>query len=117
MGFVIHTLVSAALLLVMGRLVGGIEVRGAKAAIVGALVLGFVNWAIWKLLAVLAVPLMILTLGLFSFVMSAIALKLTAAVVRGFDIRTFGAALMGAVVLAVMNLVMRLVIGRLVIGI
>lgn len=111
MGFVIHTLVSAALLFVMGRLVGGIEVHGTRAAIVGALVLGFVNWVIWKLLAFFTVPLMILTLGLFAIVMSAVALKLTAAVVRGFDIRTFGAALMGAVVLALMNLVVRLVTG------
>lgn len=111
MVFVIHTLVSAALLFVMGRLVGGIEVHGARAAIVGALVLGLVNWVIWKFLAVVTVPLMILTLGLFAIVASAIALKLTAAVVRGFDIRTFGAALMGAVVLALMNLVVRLVTG------
>lgn len=111
MGFVIHTLVSAALLFVMSKLVGGIELRDAKSAIVGALVLGFVNWAMWKLLAILALPLMILTLGLFVFVMNAIALKVTAAVVRGFDIRTFGAALMGAVVLTLMNLVLRLVTG------
>lgn len=111
MGFVIHTLVGAALLFVMGRVVGGIEVRGAKAAIVGALLLGFINWAIWTLLAVFAVPLTILTLGLFAFVMSAIALKLTASLVRGFEIRTFGAALMGAVVLALMNLVVKLLTG------
>lgn len=111
MGFVIHTLVSAALLFVMSKLVGGIELRDAKSAIVGALVLGFVNWAMWKLLAILALPLMILTLGLFVFVMNAIALKVTAAVVRGFDIRTFGAALMGAVVLTLMNLVLRLLTG------
>lgn len=111
MGFVIHTLVSAALLFVMSKLVGGIELRDAKSAIMGALVLGFVNWAMWKLLAILALPLMILTLGLFVFVMNAIALKVTAAVVRGFDIRTFGAALMGAVVLTLMNLVLRLVTG------
>lgn len=111
MGFVIHTLVSAVLLFVMGRIVGGIEVRGARAAIVGALVLGFVNWAIWTLFGVLAAPLLIITLGLFAFVMSAIALKLTAAVVRGFEIQTFRAALLGAVTLALMNLVVRLLTG------
>ncbi len=111
MGFVIHTLVSAALLFVMSRLVGGINLRDAKAAIVAALVLGFVNWAMWKLLAILALPLLILTLGLFAFVINAIALKVTAAVVRGFDVRTFGAALMGAVVLAVMNILLKVLTG------
>ncbi len=111
MGFVIHTLVSAVLLFVMSRLVGGIHVRDARAAIVGALLLGFVNWALWKVLAIVAVPLTILTLGLFAIVMNAIALKLTAAVVRGFDIRTFGAALMGAVTLGLMNLLLKLLIG------
>lgn len=111
MGFVIHMLVSAVLLFVMGKLVKGVEVRGARAAIIGALVLGFVNWAIWTLLAVLAVPLTLITLGLFAFVMSAIALKLTASVVRGFQIETFGAALLGAVTLALMNLVVKLLTG------
>ena len=111
MGFVIHTLVSAVLLFVMSRLVGGIRLRDARAAIVAALVLGFVNWALWKVLAILAVPLMILTLGLFAIVMNAIALKLTAAVVRGFDIRTFGAALLGAVALGAMNLLLKILIG------
>lgn len=111
MGFVIHTLVSAALLFAMSRLVRGIDLRGAKAAIVGALVLGLVNWALWKLLAILALPLLILTFGLFAFVMNAIALKVTAAVVRGFDVSSFGAALMGAVVLAAMHILLKLVTG------
>ena len=111
MGFVIHTLVSAVLLFVMGKLVGGIEVRGARPAIIGALVLGFVNWAIWTFLGPLLVPLMIITVGLLAFVVSAIALKLTASVVRGFEIRTFGAALLGALTLALMNLVVKLLTG------
>ena len=111
MGFVIHTLVSAALLFVMSRVVSGIQLRDARAAIVGALVLGLVNWALWKVAAVLALPLLILTLGLFAFVINAIALKLTAAVVRGFEVRTFGAALMGAVTLALMHLLIRIVFG------
>jgi len=99
------------LLFVMARVVKGIEVEGAKAAIVGALVLGLVNWVVWSLLGIISVPLTILTLGLFAVVLSAIALKLTAAVVRGFDIRTFGAALVGALVLALMNFLVNLVTG------
>ncbi|MDE2752711.1 MAG: phage holin family protein [Gemmatimonadota bacterium] len=111
MGFVIHTLVSAVLLFVMSKIVGGIEVRGARPAIIGALVLGFVNWAIWTFLGPLLLPLMVITVGLIAFVVSAIALKLTAAVVRGFRIETFRAALLGALTLALMNLVVRLVTG------
>ena len=111
MGFVIHTLVSAALLFVMSKLVGGVHLRGAKAAIVGALVLGFVNCFLWKVLAILALPLLILTFGLFALVMNAIALKLAAAVVRGFEVRTFGAALMGAVILSAMHLLLRILTG------
>lgn len=111
MGFVIHTLVSAALLFVMGKMVNGVEVTGARPAIIGALVLGFVNWATWTFLGPLLMPLMVITLGLLAFVVSAIALKLTASVVRGFDILTFRAALMGALALALMNLVVKLLTG------
>ena len=111
MGFIIHTLVSAALLFVVGRMVNGIEVRDAKSAVVGALVLGFANWIIWTVLAGLTLPLTLLTLGLFAFVANAVALRFTAALVRGFEVRSFGSAMLGALVLGLMNFVVGLLLG------
>lgn len=111
MGFIVHTLVSAALLFFVGRMVDGIEVRDAKAAIVGALVLGLVNWIIWTVLAGLTLPLTFLTLGLFAFAANAVALNATAAIVRGFEVANFRAALKGTVVLWLMNFLVGMLIG------
>lgn len=108
MSFVIHTLVNALLLFLAGKLVDGFEVRNAKAAIVGALVLGLANWLVAPLLHLIALPITLLTLGLFALVINAVILMLVAALVRGFEIRGFWAALWGAGALAIMNVMIGL---------
>lgn len=105
-GLVIHTLVSAGVLYVVSKMIDGVDVEGATAAIVGAVVLGGVNWVVWTLFAPILLPLTVLTLGLFALVVNAVALKLTASVVRGFDISSFRNALMAAVAIALMNLLL-----------
>ena len=81
------------------------------AAIVGAVVLGGVNWVVWTFLAPILMPLTILTLGLFALVVNAVALMFTASVVRGFGISSFGKALMAAVAIALMNLLLGIFFG------
>jgi putative membrane protein len=102
--FVLHVVVTAVLLLVVGRIVAGIEIRDPKAALWGALVLGIANGFVRPLLVVLTLPLTILTLGLFVFVVNALMLMLAAALVDGFRVRGFGAALVGSVLLSLLNL-------------
>ena len=63
------------------------------------------------LLTLLALPLIVLTLGLFLFVLNAIGLMLTAWIVPGFSVRGFGSALIGSLVLAVMHLVVGMIFG------
>lgn len=111
MGFVIHILVNAALLFVAGKLVEGFEVRDAKAAVVGALVLGLANWLVRPILDLVTLPINILTLGLFSIVVSAVVLMLVASLVRGFAIRSFGAAIWGALAIGLMNFLVKLITG------
>jgi len=103
MGFIAHVLVTAVLLFVLGRLVEGIRVRDAKAAVIGALVLGLANAFVRPVLVLLTLPVTILTLGLFILVVNALMLALAAALVDGFEVKGFGAALWGSLVLAVMN--------------
>lgn len=111
MAVVIHILVSAALLYVTGKLVDGFEVRDTKAAVVGAVVLGLANWLIRPILDLAALPLTLLTLGLFGVVVSAVVLMLVARVVRGFEIHGFKAALFGALAFGLMNFLVRYVFG------
>ncbi|MYA11798.1 MAG: phage holin family protein [Gemmatimonadetes bacterium] len=110
-GLAVTTLVSAGVLFVASKVVRGIDIDNGAAAVMSALVLGMVNWAMWTFLAPILLPLTMLTLGLFAIVVNAVALKATAAMVRGFEIRGFGAALAGALTIAVINLVIGFLFG------
>jgi putative membrane protein len=72
---------------------------------VAAAVLGLLNAIVRPLLFVLTLPLTIVTLGLFLIVLNGIMLELTAALVPGFGIDSFGWAIVGAIVLAIVSLV------------
>jgi putative membrane protein len=107
--FLLHVVLTAGALLVVAHLVGGVHVSGFGAAVIGALALGVVNAIVRPVMVLLTLPLTILTLGLFLFVVNALMLWLTAALVPGMQIGGFGAALLGSLLLTVLNLV----IGRL----
>lgn len=72
---------------------------------IAALVLGLLNAIVRPVLFVLTLPLTIVTLGLFLIVLNAIMLEITAAVVPGFGIESFGWAIVAAIVLAIVSLV------------
>ncbi len=102
--FALHLVVTAALLSVVGYMVSGIDVEDGTAAVIGALVLGFVNAFIRPILVVLTLPITFLTLGLFVWVVNAFMLKLTASFVPGFRVEGFGAAMVGSLLLGILNL-------------
>jgi putative membrane protein len=85
-------------------------VRGAAAALIAALVIGFVNATLGLVLKVITFPLTLLTFGLFWFVINAAMLELASAIVPGFEVRGFGAAFIGAIVLSLVNMLLRWVI-------
>ena len=107
----IHLLVTAGLLMVVGKIIDGIDIEGGKAAVIGALVLGVVNIFVRPLAVFLTLPLTILTLGLFLIVVNAAMLMLMAAVVPGVKVKGFKQALLGALLLAVLNTVVSAVFG------
>lgn len=103
MEFLLHVLVTAGLLLVVAKLVKGIDIEDGKVALLSALVLGIANAVVRPVIVILTLPVSILTLGLFLIVVNALMLKLAAAVVSGFTIRGFGPALLGALLLSLLN--------------
>ena len=111
MQFIVHILVTAVLLFLLGKMIDGIEVRDGKAALFGAAVLGLANAFVRPLLVLLTLPATVLTLGLFLFVVNALMLMLVAALVDGFEIEGFGSALWGSVGLAVLNLLVGVFFG------
>ncbi|MAG60072.1 hypothetical protein CMO96_04765 [Candidatus Woesebacteria bacterium] len=81
-------------------LIPGIDVADFPTALIAAAVLGLLNTFLRPLLSLLALPVTVVTLGLFSWIISAVVLWLTSLIVPGFVVDGFLQALVGGVVLA-----------------
>jgi putative membrane protein len=103
----IHWLLSALALWIVSRLVPGFAVSGPVAALIAAVVIGFVNATLGFFLKIITFPLTLLTLGLFWLIINAVVIKLAAAIVPGFHVYTFGAAFWGAIVLSLVNMALK----------
>ena len=103
MGFLIRVLVNAVAIWLATEIVPGIEARSATTVVVAALVLGLVNAVVRPVLLVLTLPLTLVTLGLFLFVLNAICLWLTSAVVPGFAVHGFWPAFWGALIVSTLS--------------
>ena len=103
MRLLVRWLVNAVSLMIVAYFVPGFEVRGFVAALIAALIIGFVNSTLGMMLKVLTFPLTILTLGLFLIVINAIMLKMAAAITPGFAVRNWTAAFIGAILLSLIS--------------
>ena len=96
MGFLIRVLVNALAIFLAAAVVPGMDIDGVISALVAGLILGVINALVRPILLLLTLPLTLVTLGLFLFVLNAICLWLTSVVVPGFSVHGFWAALLGA---------------------
>jgi len=103
MGFVIRVLVNAAAIWLATEVVPGIGASTTTTIVVAALVLGLVNAIVRPILLVLTLPLTLVTLGLFLFVLNALCLWLTSKVVPGFHVQGFWAAFWGALIVSAVS--------------
>jgi putative membrane protein len=95
---IIRWLVSAFAVILVTRIVPGLEVDSFITALLVALVLGFLNAVIRPILVILTLPITFLTLGLFVLVINAGLFLLAASFVPGFTVASFAAAFWGAIV-------------------
>ena len=100
-----HWLVNALALLLVAYLYSGVHVESLPAALAAALVLGLVNVLVRPLIVILTLPVTILTLGLFLFVINALLFWFVAEVVHGFVVHGFGDALLGSILYSLITLV------------
>src|SRR5579872_5800733 len=104
-------LLNALALIITSKIVPGITLTDYTSALLAAIVLGVINTLIKPLLLFLTAPLNFLTLGLFTFVVNAIVLSLTAFVVPGFHIASFWpSAILGAIVLSLVSTILSMVL-------
>ena len=103
MGILINWIVSALAILAAAYLLPGVHVGSFIAALVAALVLGIINAVLKPILLILTLPINIMTLGLFTFVINAVVIMLAANLVPGFSVDGFLWALIFSIVLSVIN--------------
>ncbi len=107
----IHWCVGAFALLVVSQLIPGVTVTGLVPALVAAAALGFLNILVRPILFVLTLPINILTLGLFSFILNAGLFWLAASWIDGFSVTGFMTALFGSVATTIVTTIARWFVG------
>ena len=105
MKIIVRWLLLAAALLLVAQLDAGVEVKGFGAAMIAALVLGLFNALLRPILVLLTLPVTVLTLGLFLFVINALMFYFAASVLEGFHVASFWAALLGSLLYTLCGLV------------
>jgi putative membrane protein len=102
-GIFIRWLILTVAILSAAYLLDGMEVRGFISAFLAAAVLGILNAVLRPVLIILTLPLNILSLGLFTFVINAFLLKMASGVIPGFEVHGFWPALFGSLIISLVS--------------
>ena len=105
MYLILRWFINALALMAVAYLYSGVKVAGMTEALIAALVLGLVNALIRPILVILTLPVTVLTLGLFIFVINAFLFWFVAEIVKGFTVTGFMAALIGSLMFSVITIV------------
>lgn len=109
MSILANWLLSAIAIFLTAEIVPGFKVENFQTALVVALILGIVNAIIKPILVILTLPINILTLGLFTFVINALMILLVDYFVRGFRVEGFLPALIAAFILWIISVILHVV--------
>ena len=105
MHLILRILFNALGLLLIAELVPGITVSSFYAALIAAIILGFLNAIVRPILIILTLPITILTLGLFSLVINAALFLFAASFIDGFAVANFWYALLGSLLMSLVSIV------------
>jgi putative membrane protein len=97
----LRLLINALVIFAVAHMVRGVAIKGYGTAIVVSIVLGLLNILVRPILILLTLPITVVTLGLFIFVLNALLLWVVSSLVPGFEIQTFSAALVSAFLISV----------------
>ncbi|MFT5849675.1 MAG: putative membrane protein [Patiriisocius sp.] len=103
MKLVTRILITALALLLVSNFVPGVMVDGLYAALIAALVLGILNVLVKPVLVILTLPITVVTLGLFMFVINAALFMFAASFLDGFAVSGFLAAMLGSLIVSVIS--------------
>ena len=113
MKIIVRWILLAAALLLVANLYSGVQVTSFGSALIAAFVLGLFNTLVRPLLVLLTLPVTLITLGLFLFVINALMFWASASVLSGFNVTGFGAALIGSLLYSLCGMVIDVATERL----
>jgi len=102
-GILIRWLTATGAILLTAYLLSGIHVKGFFAAFLAAAMLGILNALFRPIALLITLPINVLTLGFFTFVINALMLKMASGVISGFDVHGFGSAIVGSLMISVIS--------------
>ena len=100
-------------MLAVAYLYSGVEIKSYSAALIAALVIGLFNSVLRPILVILTLPVTVVTLGLFLFVINALMFWSAAGILDGFNVTGFGAALIGSLIYSLLGIVIDSALQRL----
>ncbi|RZL92154.1 MAG: phage holin family protein [Variovorax sp.] len=111
MRLVVKWLLSACALLAVAYLYSGVQVTSFTSALIAAAVIGLLNMVVRPVLVVLTLPVTIVTLGLFLFVINALLFWAASGLLTGFNVNGFVAALIGSLIYSLLGLLIETALG------
>ena len=113
MKIIVRWLLLAAALLLVAHLYPGVVVKSFTSALIAAFVLGLLNALLRPILVLLTLPVTLVTLGLFLFVINALMFYFAASMLDGFQVTGFVAALIGSLIYSLCGMVIDVAMERL----
>ena len=102
-GIAIRWLTLTIAIMMASYMMDGIVVRGFFSALGAAAILGILNAFLRPIALILTLPINVLTLGLFTFAINAVMLKMTAAVIGGLEVHGFWTAVLGSLIISLVS--------------
>lgn len=103
MDTIVSVIISGIAIFLSDRILPGVKVDSFITALIVAVMLAIINLIVKPILFILTLPITILTLGLFTFVLNALMILLVDALVRGFEVQNFWWALLFSLVLSIIR--------------
>ena len=103
MGILIRWIILTASIIIASYLLEGIHISGFFSAFFAAAALGILNALFRPILLILTLPINVLTLGLFTFIINALMLKMASGIIPGFEVHGFWTAVIGSLIISVIS--------------
>ena len=108
--FLLKTFINAIAIYAAASIIKGVNIEGFIPALVASLVFGIVNALIKPVLIIFSLPINIMSLGLFTFVINGISLLIVSGITAGFTISDLGAAILASIIISIVSSIINFLI-------